>query len=116
MALDASTWLITFFLLIILFVMALGYTYAQRGQMYGFPGRLRYAMFGVAGFVLIGVVFLSYVIFLYLMEGIDWSYLVTVYGRSYDFANGVWTALVGAAIGIFLGIFAFLKKQELFGR
>jgi hypothetical protein len=34
--------------------------------------------------------------------------------REFDLANGFWTVLVGTAVGVFLGIFALLKKQEMY--
>lgn len=116
MVLEESFWVINVFLMLILFIMSLVYTVAQKGQMHGFPGRVRYATFAVSSFVLIGVLFLSYISFLFLMEGLSWTYPIVIGPRTYDLANGFWTVLVGVATGIFLGIFALLKRQEWYSR
>jgi hypothetical protein len=116
MALEESFWIINISLLVILLMMSLGYTIAQRGQMHGFPGKVRFATFGVMSFVLIGILFISYITFLFLAEGLSWTYPIIIGPREYDLANGFWTVVVGVATGIFLGIFALLKKQEWYGR
>lgn len=116
MALEYNLWVVTILLLIYLMLLSLGYTYAQKGQTYGFPGSLRYATFGVVSFIMIGILFLSYIIFLFLVEGLDWTYPYIIGSREFDLANGFWTVLVGVLTGIFLGIFALLKKQEAYGR
>ena len=116
MGLEYSLWIISVFLMIVVFVMALGYTYAQKGQMHGFPGKVRFGMFGVMSFVFIGMLFISYIAYLFIMEGTAYSYIFVIGEHSYDLANGFWTVLIGTSVGIFLGIFALLKKQELFMR
>lgn len=114
MQLEMSFWAISVFLMIVIFLMSLGYTYVQKGQMYGFPGKIRFATYGVASFVFIGILFISYIAYLFIQEGVAWTYPFVIGYREFDLANGFWTVLVGAAVGIFLGIFALLKKQEMY--
>jgi len=113
---ENSFWIVSVLLMVALFMMALGYTYAQKGQTHGFPGKMRFTMFGVMSFVFIGILITSYAAFVFLMEGLAWSYPFTVGYREFDLANGFWSVLVGVAAGVFLGIFGLLKKQELYGR
>jgi hypothetical protein len=116
MALELSFWVINIFVVIVLFIISIGYTVAQRGQMHGFPGKVRFSTFGVLSFILIGVLFMSYLSFLFLVEGVDWTYPFVIGPNEYDLANGFWTVLIGASMGLFLGIFALLKKQEMYGK
>jgi hypothetical protein len=96
--------------------MALGYTFTQAGPSVGWPGKTKYAMYGVFSFVMIGVIFMSYMVWLYISTGLDFSYIFTIRDREFDLANGFFTVLVGTFVGLSLGLFALLKKQEGLGR
>lgn len=114
MALEGAYWVISVFLMVVLFIMALGYTYAQKGQTHGFPGKLRFGTFGVMSFVFVGILFISFLSYLFIMEGVAWTYPFVINHKEYDLANGFWAVFMGAAMGIFLGIFALLKKKEMY--
>jgi len=115
MQLDVGFWALNVFLIIILFVITVGYTIAQRGQTHGFPGKLRFTTFSVVSFMLIGMLFLGYITFLFLAENGAWTLPVMIGPNEYDLANGFVTVVVGAATGLFLGTLALLKKKELYG-
>ena len=116
MQIDVSFWVLNIFLLVSLLVITVGYTVAQRGQTHGFPGKLRFTTFSVASFMMVGMLLVGYITFLFLMESSGWTYPITLGPNEYDLANGLWTVLVGAAAGLFLGTLALLKKRELYGK
>ena len=73
MQLDVGFWALNVFLIVILFVITVGYTIAQTGQTHGFPGRIRFTTFSVVSFMLVGMLFLGYVTFLFLAENNAWT-------------------------------------------
>jgi len=101
------------FLIVIVLGMVILYTFTQTGQGYGWPGKTRYAMYGVFSFVMIGMIALGYIAWLYIAMGQDFGYIFTIRESEYDLGNGFFTVLIGAFVGISLGLFALLKKQEM---
>jgi hypothetical protein len=116
MAVEIGFMAIVIFLMVIVFGMSIMYTFTQTGQGFGWPGKTRYAMFGVFSFVMIGIIFMGYVGWLYVKTGLDWQFIVNIGQQEFDLANGFFTVLVGAFVGLSLGLFALLKKQEVYGK
>jgi hypothetical protein len=114
MAVEQGFIAVNFFLMVIVFGMAILYTLTQTGQKFGIPGKTRFAMYGVFSFVMIGMIFMSYLGWLYFTAGPDWSYYIPIGQQEFDLSNGFFTVLVGAFVGMSLGLFALLKKQEGF--
>jgi len=116
MQMDLGFLVINIVLMITILLMAIGYTFARTGQTFGWPGKTRFAMFGVFSFVMIGMLFISYMGWLYITTGFEWDYIVNVGQQEFDFSNGFFTVAVGAFFGLSLGLFALLKKQEAYGK
>ena len=116
MGMEFGFWIISIWFMLALSIMAVGYTIMRSGRMYGSVGQLRYATFGVMSFIFIGILVMSYIAFLYIMEGLSWSYPIVIGQHEFDLANGFWTVFIGASVGVFTGLFALLKKREWYGR
>lgn len=115
MQLDINLAIINVFLLIILFTITVGYTVTQRGQAHGWVGFFRYGTFGVASFIIVGMLAIGYLVWLYMSMGV-FTWIQPIGQQEFELANGFITVLVGASLGLFLGILAYLKSKEMYMR
>jgi len=115
MQLDMSLVIINVFLLVILCVITVGYTIVQRGQTHGWVGFFRYGTFGVASFIIVGMLTVGYIVWLYLSMGV-FTWIQPVGQQEFELANGFITVVVGASVGLFLGILAYIKSKEMYMR
>lgn len=115
MQLDMNLAIINIFLLVILCVITIGYTLTPRGQTHGWVGYFGYGTFGVVSFIAVGMLVVGYLVWLYLSIGV-FTWIQPVGQREFELANGCITVLVGASVGLFLGILAYMKSKEMYMR
>ena len=115
MVLDMNLAIINIFLLIVLFTITVGYTVTQRGQTHGWTGFFRYGMFGVVSFMVVGMLVVGYLVWLYVSMGV-FTWVQPIGQQEFELANGFITVVVGASVGLFLGILAYIKSKEMYMR
>lgn len=115
MQLDMNLAVINIALLICLFTITVGYTLVRRGQTHGWVGFFRYGMFGVASFIFAGMLIIGYLVWLYMSMGV-FTWIQPIGEQEFELANGFITVLVGASVGLFLGILAYIKSKEMYMR
>lgn len=112
---EYSIWLFNAFVLVLLMIMVLTFTYFQASKGRSWQIQTRYYTFGVLSFILIGTLLAAYVVYLSIIWSVDYvhvPWLLPIRDDSYDLMNGFFTVLVGAAAGIFVSMFAYLKHRE----
>jgi len=91
-------------------ITAIVYTYSKAGMSIGKYHNMRYLLFGVTSFIVIGVFLVGYILFLYLGEP---SIPIAIGQGEFDIAHGFLTAFLGTAVGVFVVVFAMLKRREV---